>query len=39
MSQMNRIEVKDLQFSYTGGPCVLKGLTFSLDERPVALIG
>jgi energy-coupling factor transport system ATP-binding protein len=39
MSQMNRIEVKDLQFSYTGSPRVLKGLTFSLDERPVVLIG
>ena len=39
MSQMKRIEVKDLQFSYADGSPVLKGLTFSLDERPVALIG
>jgi len=36
---MNTIEVHDLRFAYTACTEVLKGFTFTLDERSTAIIG
>ena len=36
---MNKIEIKDLHFSYTKGEEILKGLNLEIDERSTAIIG
>lgn len=36
---MNKIEIKDLHFSYNEGEEILKGLNLEIDERSTAIIG
>lgn len=36
---MNKIEVKDLHFSYTSGEEILKGINLKFDKRSTAIIG
>lgn len=36
---MNKIEIKDLHFSYKKGEEILKGLNLTIDERSTAIIG
>ena len=39
MDQTKLIQMKDLHFSYTKEEEILKGLTFSIDDRSTAIIG